>query len=171
MQLRTKRQRLRRLISAALWTLVVVTFLACSGQKVYDSYCHTPLAGWEKNDPVEYDVPPVKVAGDYAAEVGIRITDAFPFTALFLVVTETVVPSNEVGTLSCETTTTHVLTCDFMNADGKDAGRGLSYHQFAYPLPSISLQEGDSLHVSIRHDMKREILTGVSDIGLTLSKK
>ena len=147
-----------------------MSLLACSRQKVYDAYGHTSLTGWKKNDPVLFDVPPVKAAGDYVAEVGIRITDDFPFTSLFLVVTQTVVPKEEITSLARKDTTTYVLSCNFMNADGKDVGRGVSYHQFAYPLPSLSLQEGDSLHVVVRHDMKREILCGVSDIGYTLSR-
>ena len=32
------------------------------------------------------------------------------------------------------------------------------------------MHQGDSIHVAIRHDMKREILPGVSDIGIKISK-
>ena len=28
------------------------------------------------------------------------------------------------------------------------------------------MNQGDSIHITVRHDMKREILPGVSDIGV-----
>jgi hypothetical protein len=40
--------------------------------------------------------------------------------------------------------------------------------QQEFPLPDISLNEGDSLSVTIHHIMSRETLTGISDVGLLL---
>ena len=37
-------------------------------------------------------------------------------------------------------------------------------------LSIYQMHQGDSIHVAIRHDMKREILPGVSDIGIKISK-
>jgi hypothetical protein len=34
----------------------------------------------------------------------------------------------------------------------------------------MMLNKGDSLEIKIRHDMKREILPGISDIGIMLNK-
>jgi hypothetical protein len=35
----------------------------------------------------------------------------------------------------------------------------------------LQLQEGDSLHVVVRHNMKREILPGIFDVGIKLLKE
>lgn len=34
----------------------------------------------------------------------------------------------------------------------------------------MTLVPGDSLQISVRHDMKREILPGVSDVGIKIEK-
>ena len=62
------------------------------------------------------------------------------------------------------------LSCNLIDEDGTILGEGISFYQYNFPMNNITLTEGDSLHVSIRHNMKREILPGISDIGLTLRK-
>ncbi|WP_417163197.1 hypothetical protein [Segatella sp.] len=46
----------------------------------------------------------------------------------------------------------------------------MSYYQYNFPINIYQMHQGDSIHVAIRHDMKREILPGVSDIGIKISK-
>jgi hypothetical protein len=36
---------------------------------------------------------------------------------------------------------------------------------------TIRLNEGDSLHVLVKHNMKREIMPGITDIGLRVEKQ
>ncbi|MFQ9996553.1 MAG: gliding motility lipoprotein GldH, partial [Hoylesella buccalis] len=43
--------------------------------------------------------------------------------------------------------------------------------QYAFDITSMDLHEGDSLHISVRHDMKREILPGISNVGVSLTKR
>ena len=40
--------------------------LACDRLPIYSHYEHTPIAGWEKNDVLKYEISPVKEAGYYA---------------------------------------------------------------------------------------------------------
>ena len=51
---------------------------------------------------------------------------------------------------------------------GNVLGDGVSYFQYNFMLSEVDLREGDSLHVCVRHIMKREILPGISDIGLKM---
>lgn len=54
--------------------------------------------------------------------------------------------------------------------NGVSKGQGISYYQYNFPINIYQMHQGDSIHVAIRHDMKREILPGVSDIGIKISK-
>lgn len=40
-------------------TAIVHILSACSGSTVYDEYAHTPIAGWEKNDTLSFEVSPL----------------------------------------------------------------------------------------------------------------
>ena len=63
---------------------------SCNSDVVYDKYNHTQLTGWEKNDTLAFDVPPMKESGRYRLELGLRTSTSFPFTGLSLVVDRTV---------------------------------------------------------------------------------
>ncbi|MBP7359673.1 MAG: gliding motility lipoprotein GldH, partial [Prevotella sp.] len=47
---------------------------------------------------------------------------------------------------------------------------GISYYQYNFNISHIELHKGDSIHVCIRHNMKREILPGISDVGFSLGR-
>ena len=49
--------------------IVMMILTACDG-KVYDTYRHTSLEGWERNDTLCYDVAKMAQAGDYLVELG-----------------------------------------------------------------------------------------------------
>ena len=68
------------------------------------------------------------------------------------------------------TVVTDTVACQLTDRKGNAAGKGISYHQYQFPVTELMLQDGDSLFVSIRHDMKREILPGISDVGFSLTR-
>ena len=137
--------------------------VACTGNKVYDNYNHTPVAGWEKNDALSFEISRVKTNGLYNAELGLRINNSYPFMGLTLIVTRTIYPKMRVYT--------DTLNCHLIDKNGNTNGQGISYYQYDFQVGYMKLEKGDSLHVTVRHDMKREILPGISDIGIQLSKK
>lgn len=138
----------------------VNAIVSCSSDTVYDSYGHTPLAGWEKNDTLSFYVPKMAQRGTYAEEIGVRMTEAFPFTSVSLILQQTVLPS---GREYSDT-----VKCTITDSRGNFLGDGVSAYQYSFPVRDIQLQKGDSLHITIRHNMKREILPGVSDVGLKI---
>lgn len=135
---------------------------ACTGNKVYDKYEHTPIAGWEKNDSLTFDIPRMKAPGTYQAQLGLRINGAYPFMGLTLIVRQTVYPGQR--------TRTDTLRCQLIDENGNAYGQGVNFYQYHYLVNALTLRQGDSLHVSVRHDMKREILPGIADVGFQLSK-
>lgn len=141
---------------------MVLTLTACQSRTVHSQYKHVPTTGWEKNDALSFSVSPLKTAGTYQEEIGVRINHTYPFMGLTLIIDQAIIPSYE--------TISDTLECSLIDDDGNSKGPGIGHYQFDFPLTTLELQEGDSLHISIRHDMKREILPGIADIGITLKK-
>ena len=154
--------------SLNLYLLLAVAFVAialssCDSDVIYDKYNHTPLVGWEKNDTLSFDVPPVKDAGRYRLELGLRTSTSFPFTGLSLVVEHTVEPDHMLYT--------DTVNCRLADEKGNVLGNGVSCFQYNFIVSDISLNKGDSLHICVRHIMKREIMPGISDVGLKLTRR
>lgn len=140
---------------------------ACNGSTAYDTYVHTPIAGWEKNDTLSFDVPPLAEAGHYQENLGLRITGAYPFMGLTLIVEQTIYHNKHKMVAESKRDT---VNCQLIDQNGTSKGQGISYIQYNFPINAYSMHEGDSIHIAIRHDMKREILPGVSDIGVKITR-
>lgn len=137
--------------------------VACDRKTVFDKYVHTPLNGWEKNDTIAFSIDSIRQRGEYMEEIGVRTNGQYPFTSLTIAVHQTVQPSGAVH----DTT----INCTFMDNENSSASNGIGYSQFSFPLKKVRMEAGDTLHVTIRHNMKREILPGVSDIGFKLTRE
>lgn len=149
------------ILSAVVCLSIMVT--ACSSDVVFDRYEHTQIEGWEKNDTLFFSVPRCLSSGRYRLEIGMRTNSAFPFTGLSLVVEQTVIPGY--------TTHTDTLRCRLSDNKGNILGHGTGFYQYNFIVSDLNMSKGDSLRVCIRHIMKREILPGISDIGLKITRK
>lgn len=153
---------MRKTFSTLIMGIIAATALqSCNESKVYDKYDHTPLSGWEKNDTLRFDIPRLTANGMYESTLGLRITDNYPFMGLTLIVEQRLMPA--------DTIFTDTVKCELTDRNGKTRGKGLSYYQFRFPVTKMQLSKGDSLHIRVRHDMKREMLPGISDVGISLS--
>lgn len=151
------------------FTIMITAVLACISlgscyrKTVYDKYVNTPITGWEKNDPIAYALPRIDSSGTYEAIVGLRTTDAYPFMSVTLIVQRRFVEKDSVAI--------DTVRCQLTDEKGNAIGKGINYHQYRFPVSSFDLNNGDSLVVNIRHDMKREILPGICDVGLIMKRK
>ena len=152
----------RTIFSYLVIAAAMLVTASCTGDKVYDKYRNTPLAGWEKNDTLTFSVPRMTKAAQYSSNLMLRINDSFPFMALTLIVEQKVIPGNAV--------TIDTLRCNLIGKSGNFNGQGVSYYQYTFPVTTMPLVPGDSLQISVRHDMKREILPGISDVGIMIEK-
>lgn len=141
---------------------VAFSLQACMPDVAYDKYQSAPLTGWERNDTLFYDVPRLPQGGRYGMEMGLRINDDYPFMALTLIVEQTVFPQRKV---LCDT-----INCQLYDQQGRRLSGGISYYQYTFPVRDMLLRPGDSLRVTIHHGMKKEILPGVSDVGISLRR-
>lgn len=155
-----------------LLLIVAGVCVACLRGKVYDHYEQLPIAGWEKNDTIIFTVPPMATAGIYSIDLGLRTTGLYPFMSLTLVFEKEVVSTD---TMAATAFTAHpvvtTLQCRLTDKQGHTQGQGVNYYQHNFHVADLPLAQGDSLRINIRHDMKREILPGISDLGITLTKK
>ena len=151
------------LIMVFIALLTATAMTACIDDVAYNHYEHTPLSGWEKNDTLFFYTHPIAKPGRYHAYIGLRTTVEFPFTSLNLLVEQRTIPGNKKKT--------HTLKCKLMEKNGNINGQGVSFFQYEFPLAVLELHQGDSLQFFIRHDMKREILPGIADVGLKLTRK
>lgn len=152
-------------IKLTILTLLTVaaTLVSCNRKTVYDHYVHTPIVGWEKNDTLSFYLSPMAESATYKEELGLRVNGAYPFMDLCLVVEQHVLPGNLV--------LRDTVNCKLADNMGQMKGHGISFYQYNIPVTELRLGEGDSLVVFIRHNMKREILPGISDVGIKLSKQ
>ena len=129
---------------------VAVVLTGCDRNKVYSHYEHVPQGGWDKTDTLFFEVPPV--------------TDLdYPFQSLALVVAQEIHPKGEFFQT--------IKNCSLYDESGKERGNGISRFQNVIYLSDIQLEKGDSLRVCITHNMRQEMMQGLSDIGFILTRK
>lgn len=145
----------------ALLLVLTLIMMACNPSTVYSHYEHTPMAGWEKNDTLVFDIPPIADSGTYRQEVGLRITNGYPFTGLHLIIEQTNLKTYEQRS--------DTLNCSLISERGIPQGDGVSQYQYLFPINSQTLDAGTPLRITVRHNMKREILPGITDVGIRIS--
>lgn len=148
----------RRLLVALA---VVLVLTGCHRRTLYHHFEHTPLSGWERNDTLLFYVMRARQNAVVQREVELRISEEFPFQRLTLVVEQTTLPANFIRR--------DTVSCDLIDQEGNVLGKGLTLFQYRFALPDTSVDEGDSITIAIRHNMKRETLPGIADIGLRLT--
>jgi gliding motility-associated lipoprotein GldH len=142
---------------------VALTLVGCNRKTIWSHYEHTPLEGWEKNDTLSFSIPYIAQTGIYKERVGLRIGSTYPFMGLTLIAEQQVFP---LGAIHSDTLSFHLV-----EHDGTVLGYGIGYYQYSIPLRTLQLNKGDSLQINIRHYMRREILPGVSDVGIILERE
>lgn len=149
--------RVTAIIAAAL--LVA----ACDDGRVYDSFAQVDMAEWSAQDTAYFDVPR-QSAGQYALTLTVRSTGDYPYQNLALVVETTIVPR-------------HLLQRDTVFCTLRDAApqplsqQGVSLSERSFGVRALQLQRGDSLHIAVRHVMRRNALPGISEVGLRLESQ
>lgn len=144
----------------ALLLLLLPLCFCCGGDMVYSHYENTDLSGWQKEDTLFYNVPKMRQGGRYREELSLRGNGFYPFKTLEVIVEQCVLPRGEV--------LRDTVPIEMMDRRGNIQGRGMSVYNYSQPLRVIDLSARDSLIIKIRHNMKRELLPGISDIGIQI---
>lgn len=152
--------RNRKIVVTAI-VVGLMMLCGCQRQVVYHQFRHISEPGWDKTDTLHFDVTPLKADGTYCLHAELRTDKNYPFQKLTLEVNQTVFPSHE--------TYHDKINCNLISEEGVIGGDGISYFQYRFHVRDISLHQGDSIHLSLTHNMKREIMPGIADIGIRLS--
>ena len=154
---------MRKLFLYTLYCVCIVMGLtSCDTNTPYYHYAHTPIDGWEKNDTLRYNVQPLKKGGEHQITVALRLNGAYPFRKLYLIMEQDIYPRLQYKT--------DTICFDVTSKEGRFTGNGISYYQYTVPVCREHFIENDSIHITIRHAMKRDILPGISDIGIKLER-
>lgn len=146
----------------------LLAMTGCSRQTIYSHYEPIVPEGWERNDSICFDIPIIIEEGDYSQTIGLRTDNAYPYKNLTLVVDYRLkTPNPRPQTLQWRDT----LEVRITDNEGNVLGTGINHYQYEMALPNIMLHIDDSLHVSVRHLMRRECLPGITDIGFTVSRR
>ena len=140
--------------------LAVLLLTACKQSTVYYHYEDTLESGWEKNDQLFFDVASMASDATCQEELALRISNKYPFMQLTLIVEQTVFPAGR--------HMTDTLECNLIDKQGNAIGKGVSQYNYLFPLRTLPLYRGDSLHLTVHHDMKREIMPGITGVGIKL---
>ena len=155
--------RNKNLLAGLLLAFAVLIIGSCGQKKIYSHYEHLDDSGWDKADTLHFGIPPVVEGGLYSGEMGMRIGLAFPYENLVVDVTETIYPSR--------IQKTYTLDCTLTEQSGQWKGAGVNYIQYLFPVGSIQLHAGDSVHYAISHKMKRIQIPCVYNVGINLSQQ
>lgn len=148
---------------ATFFLILLSLTTACNSDKVYSRYADIAIAGWDKCDTLTFDIKPISYSDDYQLTLGLRTNNFYPFKSITLIAEQKVFPS---GKSFADT-----IECKLYDDEGRMLGNGISNHQYLFNVKNRKYNKGDSIHISIRHDMKREILTGISSVGIELNKQ
>ena len=155
--------RNKNLLAGLLLAFAVLIIGSCGQKKIYSHYEHLDNSGWDKAYTLHFGIPPVVEGGLYSGEMGMRIGLDFPYENLVVDVTETIYPSR--------IQKTYTLDCTLTEQSGQWKGAGVNYIQYLFPVGSIQLHAGDSVHYAISHKMKRIQIPCVYNVGINLSQQ
>lgn len=148
-------------LSAALCLVAALCVASCRDATVMHFYRETPVEGWDQSDALVYPIDTVQADGLYNMEVGVRTTNGYPYQKLWLTI------SAELH--NPDTAFVDTLACGFVDAGGARDGSGTDTYQYCYNVGPVELRRGQTGAFKIQHIMRREILPGISDIGIRLS--
>ena len=141
--------------------LALIVLCGCQQQVAYHEFRHIYEPGWDKSDTIHFDTRSLSAGGSYRLDAEVRTDKNYPFQKLTIEIEQAVYPSKEKYH--------DVIDCDLISEEGVIEGDGISYFQYQFHVRDLSLHQGDSVHICLTHNMKREIMPGITDVGIRLS--
>lgn len=144
--------------------LFALLLVACNRRPVAAfSYRSTPVDGWESADTLIFPIDSLPADGRYALTVGVRTSSAYPYPF------RTLALSIEARFLS-QARYADTLYCSLTDREGDVSGKGVSVYQYTFPVDTFQLHRGARGTITIHHIMRRNLLPGVSDVGIRLER-
>ncbi|MBQ4352138.1 MAG: hypothetical protein II758_01005 [Prevotella sp.] len=159
---------------------MLALLVSCNNETVYHKFVNIEGGKWTKQNKFTFEAGSFDsdMTVDESVELRLWARD-YPYGNISILVEQTLFPA--------KTKTVDTLTYVFSRRQGdretrrqgdKETGRqgdretrspdGPAFFQVSMPLKTLSLHKGDSLSVTLRHNMKCMALPGVVDVGLKL---
>ncbi len=151
-----------RLTTAICLLTLLLTLGACKPDVMFHQYQHITDNKWDKGDTIYFNIPPVKASGLYREEVNLRISKEYPFLSLSLLVRQAILPQKKYQS--------NVINCDLISDKGDMKGDGITLFDSQFLVRDIHLNSGDSICIAVIHNMKRETMAGIADVGFRLTQ-
>lgn len=143
---------------AALTTIFL--FNGCTGATIYHTYQAIDHEGWGKHDTLYYQLPKDSIPDTYTIKIGLRTTDVYRYTSLWLVMEQDL---EKKGTFVRDT-----INLPVTDSNGNFLGRGFSSRQQEIPVKNVTVSSQSGTTIKLYHIMKREVIPGISDIGINV---
>jgi len=142
---------------------MAVCLVACISDKIYYHFQHVEGECWDRSDTIRFEVPTLREGGLFSKFIALRTNGDFRYRKLEVVVTQEVFPAKYIKR--------DTVDINLIDGKGNISSGGIRFYQFEQSFGSVRLMKGDSLHISINHNMRREDLNGITDVGVCLRRK
>lgn len=149
------RRSLWRLVLPLAIVAVATLVSSCYYRRVYYQFHPVSVAGWQNSDTLRFILP--ELSGQFTLTVYVRTTNLYPYRNLSLRV------------LDGDST----IDASFVLADknGKSKGqKGIGATEAKMELGRIEVNQKSSRELLVVHNMRRELLPGISDVGVSLDR-
>lgn len=145
-------------------TVITAFFISCDSSRVFDNTSRIKDSAWKRQEPVSFDFSIKDTTALYNVYIQVRNTTDYAFSNLYLFLTT----KDAAGQFSKDT-----IECVLADPDGKWLGKGLGKLKENRILikKDMRWQIPGSYHIQIEQAMRKEILEGISDIGLRIEKE
>ncbi len=149
--------------------ILIISATSCSDPRTYDSYQAVATKGWGRNDTLKFDIPRQQ-EGKYLLDIGVRTAKTFPYRSITFIINRQLISMN--GKKKVVRNFRNIVRCQLIDSKGQVIGReSISYNAIRNHIAPLTLQSNDSMHITIQHNMSKDVLQGIYNIGLTLKKQ
>ena len=153
------------LVVKALCVSLVSVLCACTDRPAAYDFSSTPVEGWEPGDTLKFKVDTLNASGWYDFNIGVRTSSStpYPYQTLWMVVHQ--------HWHNPEQVMVDTVKLQLTDERGDAQGHGVTLYQVDQPWRKQQLVAGQWAEISIIHIMRREMLPGISDVGIRLQRE
>lgn len=147
-----------------LYCSLIFLLSSCNtADTAYHHYEQISDEGWQNCDTLTFTVDTIRRYGDYTSYICLRTHPDFPYRFLSLIVEQTNMPKG--------TKKKRSVRVEIVNKDGAQEGTGITLHTYEVPLFKQWLGPGDSVRIAVKHNMTREQMPGIMNVGVKLERE
>jgi len=139
-------------------------FFSCKSDKLYEEYKTIQSSGWEKDSVARFNVTIDKHYLSYNLSINVRNRGDYPYSNLWLFVDITAPDHTKIS---------DTIEYQLALPNGKWIGKGTGgMYSTQFPFrENVSFPSPGNYTISVRHAMRTNSLTGITDIGLAVKKQ